>query len=680
MVNGPWSLFANTPLFFCQFKYLQLLKNLLDMKYFCTLLTSFLFVVSAGAQWTSNTSVNTELAALKVADLQTATTSDGRTWIAFYNDVGGAYEMRAQLLDANGNKLLGPNGVLVCNQPSGSAIFVFNIALDPSNNLVIGFQYNVAAVQTAAVTKVNTDGSLPWGANGTTLTAGLSPYVCVLSTNETIVVWNNNSPSTLYMQKLNSAGTPVWGAPVSVLVGATNTTRGQIIPSEEGYFTLVFQRKGVGISTTLYAQRYTTAGVAVWAAPVQLSTLTSSGARYYSILAENDTTYFGYYAASGSRFLSYVQRINPDGTLPYGINGAVFSTYSAGSDPYQMTTNIAKTPGSGYIWAVCSYSNTAQSQYGVFVQKFNASTGVKQLDPLGKEVYPITANRDQTVGSLNLVGDAPLFMHYEDVTYKIFATRLDASGNFVWPGNKVELSSTTAGGATPKGRFAFSKLVNNQAVAVWYENRGTEYRAYAQNITAAGNTGPAVLPVTLTDFKGNRNGKNVDLIWTTKTESNSAGFYLQRSSDGINFTDLGFVASKANGGNSSAELDYSFTDARPAYQNYYRLKQTDKDGRYVYSKVINIKFETASFILQKIYPSPASRQLNIEIVSSVQATISYSINDMTGRIMERKTVIVKPGSNLINVNISPLSAGSYLFKVVDDRIGEIQTGNFLKID
>ncbi len=647
------------------------------MKQFYLSLISLLFVLSVNAQWTNNTSVNLEIAALKVGDLQTALTSDGKTWIAFYNDVGGAYEMRAQLLDASGNKLLGPNGLLVCNQPSGSAIFVFNIALDPSNNLVIGFQYNVAAVQTAAVIKVNTDGSLPWGANGVTLTAGLSPYVFVTSSNETLVTWNNNSPSTLYMQKLDPSGTPVWPSPIVVQVGSTNTTRGQIIQNSEAYFTLVFQKKGVGISTTLYAQRYSIVnGAAVWAAPLQISTYTSSGARYYSILAESDTVYYGYYVASGSRFLSYVQRINPDGTLPYGINGAVFSTYSTGSDPYQMTTNIAKTPGSPYIWSVCTYSNTAQSQLGVFIQKFAVATGNKLLDPLGKQVYAISASRDQQIGTLALINDAPLFMDYEDVTYKIYATRLDANGDFVWAGNRVELSSTTATAGTPKGRFAFTKVYNNQAVAVWYENRGTEYRAYAQNILTSGAVGP--LPVTLTDFKGNRNGKNVDLFWTTKTESNNKGFYVQRSADGINFSDLGFVATKTNSGNSSIELNYVFTDAAPLQQNYFRLKQVDKDDRFVYSKVLNIKFAESNFVLQKIYPNPAAEKLNVSVTCSIQANISYNIFNSEGKLIQAKAITLNPGDNIITINTSSLSNGSYVLKMADDRTGDEQAEVFIK--
>jgi hypothetical protein len=45
--------------------------------------------------------------------------------------------MRAQLIDANGFKLLGADGMLVSNYTSGSATYVFNVAVDASNNLII---------------------------------------------------------------------------------------------------------------------------------------------------------------------------------------------------------------------------------------------------------------------------------------------------------------------------------------------------------------------------------------------------------------------------------------------------------------------------------------------------------------------------------------------------------------
>jgi hypothetical protein len=252
---------------------------------------------------------------------------------------------------------------------------------------------------------------------------------------------------------------------------------------------MVYQKKGVGVSSTLYAQKFDSAGAALYA-PLQISTLTSSSARYYSILANADTTYFGYYVASGSRFNSYLQRINPDGTIPWGNHGSNFNTSVASTDNYQGLTNIAFSPGSPYIWSVCTFSTTNQANYGVYIQKFSITSGARQFGDGAKVVFPITSSRDQQAGGLVLINDTPMFMEY-DVDYKIYATRLDANGDFAWPVNRVEISSTTALSANPKGRFGFTASGYDKCAGYWYEDRGTGpgKLGYAQGISKNGLIG-----------------------------------------------------------------------------------------------------------------------------------------------------------------------------------------------
>jgi hypothetical protein len=158
---------------------------------------SFLFLlfmvsfISATAQWNSNTSINLELAALPTADMQSLTTSSGKTWIAFYHQNGSNYDMRAQLLDVNGVKLLGPNGVLVSNKPSGTATFVFNICKDAGDNLIIAFQdQRNGTTMSAVVFKISQAGTQLWGPDGIVLGDGLAPYPGLLSNNEVAVAWN----------------------------------------------------------------------------------------------------------------------------------------------------------------------------------------------------------------------------------------------------------------------------------------------------------------------------------------------------------------------------------------------------------------------------------------------------------------------------------------------------------
>ena len=179
-------------------------------------------------------------------------------------------------------------------------------------------------------------------------------YPAVLTTGEVIVAWNETTSNTLNLQKITTGGATAWSTPVSIMVGTSTTTRGQLIGNNSGKFTLVYQKRGFGISTTLYAQMFDNAGTALYSA-LQICDQTTSGARYYSIAASGDTTYFGYYASPGSRFNSFLQRINPGGTSPWGINGSNFSTSTGSSDPYQGETSINLAAGSGYVWSVLQF-------------------------------------------------------------------------------------------------------------------------------------------------------------------------------------------------------------------------------------------------------------------------------------------------------------------------------------
>jgi hypothetical protein len=365
-----------------------------------------------------------------------------------------------------------------------------------------------------------------------------------------------------------------------------------------------------------------------------LSNLSTSGARYYSLLAERNTVYVGYYASSVFRFAAFVQKITAEGTLPWGINGSAVSSYAADPDPIQMTTSIAHYPNSGSIWSVSSYSDINQNNYGVYVQKFDTTTGAVQLNPLGKEVYPISANRDQFAGKLTLYNDGPVFITYDN-DYKIYATRLNSNGDFVWTNQRVELSSTMYTLANPKGRYAFTDIVNNQAVALWTENRSGQDMGYAQNIILFSG-----LPVTLLNFKGALQNNQSELMWETSSEINNLGFDIEKSEDGVAFEKIAFVKSFAIQGNSNTGLKYSYHDNQIlSKETYYRLKQVDVNGKHEYSTTISLKptFKN-NFGIKNIFPNPVKNDLFVSVESASESYTNFVITDLKGSIVlsERK--------------------------------------------
>ena len=98
------------------------------------------------------------------------------------------------------------------------------------------------------------------------------------------------------------------------------------------------------------------------------------------------------------------------------------------------------------------------------------------------------------------------------------------------------------------------------------------------------------LPITLTSFTGVREGTRNILIWSTANETNNKGFELQRSANGEKFSSIASINSKAENGNSSSVLNYTYNDDKPlAGTNYYRLRQLDKDGKESFSNIVVLK-------------------------------------------------------------------------------------------
>lgn len=296
-----------------------------------------------------------------------------------------------------------------------------------------------------------------------------------------------------------------------------------------------------------------------------------------------------------------------------------------------------------------------QTQYGVYVQKFNAVTGAVSLNSVGKVVYPVSAAFDTQAGALSLVNDEPFFISY-DANYKIYATKLDASGNFAWSTNRVEMSSTTATLSQPKGRFAFASGPVDQGVAVWTETRSGVEKAYAQAINSFG-----ILPISMNNFRAVKNGKSSNLFWTTATENNCKGFYIERSSNGSTYQRIGFVSSKAIGGNSSSSIEYSFTDFMPLQKNnYYRLKQVDIDDRFSYSKTLLVQYDNQeSLVIKNLYPIPANTILHMSYESNVASTGTLSLVDINGKVVKRIPVVLSEGESIVDVDVNGLVNGTY---------------------
>ena len=185
-------------------------------------------------------------------------------------------------------------------------------------------------------------------------------------------------------------------------------------------------------------------------------------------------------------------------------------------------------------------------------------------------------------------------------------------------------------------------------------------------------------PITQVNLSGYRDGKVNQLRWVTTLEANNYGFELQRSVDGIRYTNIGFVNTLANGGNSTSALNYSFTDIAAINSiNYYRLRQIDIDGRSRFSNVVVIKDGKAGMTITGLYPNPAASVVNVVIATPTATKATLVVSDVAGRSITQRAVTLNEGANTTTFNISNFASGTYTIKMITTS-GEVSTVKFVK--
>lgn len=167
-----------------------------------------------------------------------------------------------------------------------------------------------------------------------------------------------------------------------------------------------------------------------------------------------------------------------------------------------------------------------------------------------------------------------------------------------------------------------------------------------------GNT----LPVELISFTAEPQHSAVSTLWITASEINNDYFDLQRSGDGIAFTNISRIK---GAGNSTTTLSYKYLDRHPlGGTSYYRLKQVDYDGSIFYSDVVAVRFDKNAGEVY-LYPNPANDELHMEFESREDGIYDIVIEDAVGQTNLRVKQTVKAGLNSIILNISQLANGVY---------------------
>jgi hypothetical protein len=170
------------------------------------------------------------------------------------------------------------------------------------------------------------------------------------------------------------------------------------------------------------------------------------------------------------------------------------------------------------------------------------------------------------------------------------------------------------------------------------------------------------LPITLEYFTARKNNATSAILnWKTLQEINTASFDIERSNDAIGFKKIGAVNAA---GNSNVGIEYSFIDNNPLQgMNYYRLKQIDVDGRFIYTPVRHVLFDKLDAATVKYYPNPTNGILTIELsIANSNEIRVVNICNTVGAVVNQLKIAENAGSKM-QIDLSKYAKGIYFIQV-----------------
>jgi hypothetical protein len=171
------------------------------------------------------------------------------------------------------------------------------------------------------------------------------------------------------------------------------------------------------------------------------------------------------------------------------------------------------------------------------------------------------------------------------------------------------------------------------------------------------NSCNTALPVELVSFRADVVDDDVELSWTTGSEFNSDYFTVERSEDGMHFSQ---VLQKDASGNSSSTRHYSAVDVYPLFGlSYYRLSQTNFDGHVHYSQIVSVSINKTPELA--VFPNPSGSDFTVTCEGI--KNFNFVVTDVAGNSMVEEKDIT--GS--AKVNAQNFQKGIYYVKAFSGK-------------
>lgn len=250
---------------------------------------------------------------------------------------------------------------------------------------------------------------------------------------------------------------------------------------------------------------------------------------------------------------------------------------------------------------------------------------------------------------------------------------INFSGGAPGVSSQIKMANLPDGGTDPNPNSYFGFSVDGSDVvnlsAMFYginlistaTNDGLGYSG-----TSFARTVPLVpLPISFLSFNALKKADNAQLDWSVQNESALTDRYeIERSFTGSDFKKIGTVAPLNNGNsyNSYVSTDYNLSSLNSSGKIYYRIKQVDRDGRFVHTEIRSVRLDGKTFDLS-VYPNPVVSTTKLYLDLADAAQVKIKLIDAAGKVVQTEVFDGVKGLNPHPLNTTKLIAGTYMVQV-----------------
>lgn len=489
------------------------------MKLFTYLLAMLLIPLSVFSQWSNDPLQNNQLTEITGEQTLPKVASNplfpGITYICWFSNENGNYNVRLQKMDLYGNEEFEHGGLLVSDNPSMSWITDYDMKMDDNGYAIITFQdiRHVNEQNDIFVYRISPTGEFVWGDDGIALSNNIdfeaSPVCVVTDDNYSVFAWTKEETEGaeyIMLQKVSPEGEKMWGEEGIELRGDSGVfnTFPYLLRAGNGQVFIVYSKQyGSWMGEKyIFMQKLNSDGSFVW--PEEKKIYFGAGIPFYpqdySYDYDNNGGFFVSWHDDRNgdwNFSTFVQHVDADGNLLMPADGVEVNSNTANQ---HLDGTLAYCSALDDVYIFWSEQDANQEYQGLYGQMLSSS-GEKLWGNNGKKFIDLDYKQISFVTTRNYESDAVVI--YDDYDFgnvtesKIMAMRVNSDGGYVWTGEKIPVSLVQS----DKAQRHVGTLDNGQWIMAWSDKRNDDGDLYAQNLQQNGSLGP--VNVGISEMKTN---------------------------------------------------------------------------------------------------------------------------------------------------------------------------------